>query len=197
MATIVEHIFSYQLDNVGVPRPSVDRILAHSATAKCIWVSWHETPSINTFNVQFEYIKEDCTFDPVSSPSKMLGMGEKVEPRSYTCTEFMDLIKDASFIRFKYHAVADFVRPEEFADEYVSYHPNYSHFITVLEKKGIVKTSASRSVFCEDPRRFSIVGETQSYDVDYLGTGLCPDLSQRIETLYSSSQGSLATPLKS
>lgn len=193
MATIAEYIFSYQLSNADVPRITVQRLLAHASSSDSITVLWSDTNY-----VKFEYVKDDQSFDPIFSPGQagLLCIGGKVEPRTYSTSEFIDLLSDALVIRFKYTATLKFPTTND-AVIVVDYKPNYRHIIRELEKKGFVETTPSSNVMCTDPLRFRIKGEEDMYEVDCLGSRLFVDLSQQIETLYINAFYPSLTPLKS
>lgn len=188
MTTIVEHIFSYQLDNLDAPPFTVERLCAHveGGEISTITVSWTHNKSENEY-VVFEYSKEEKTFAPVSSNGQSLCIGGRVEPREYDCISFLKLLDDACYIRFKHRLVLDAVCPGPGADIYTTFAPNYPVLITKLEEKGLVTTVKTTGHFYIDPRKFTIKGDSETYEVDCLGTSLFVDLSHRIEQLYLSS----------
>lgn len=185
MTTIAEHIFTYHLDDL---RLSESRLLAHAHKCEEIVVGWSSPSTKDARYVVFSFIKEDTTFDPSYSPGPLLGIGRKVEPKTYTLQQFQELIKDARYIRFVYKITLDIVHDED-VEPQTSYGPNYPSIISELEKKKLVVTKPTTTVLCSDPRKFTVVtGESISspvfYDVDCLGTSLYTEMSREVEKLY-------------
>jgi hypothetical protein len=57
---------------------------------------------------------------------------------------------------------------------------DYPRMIDDLERAGKIKTKASTGFMATDPRKFWFLGDTQQYEVDCLGTGLCKYISERV-----------------